>query len=55
MEKLLELSLGQLLWSSAGVFLLLSLFIEITPVKLIPFLLSPNGSAESKRRAARRR
>lgn len=36
MEKLLDLSLGQLLWSSAGVVVLLSLFIEITPVKVNP-------------------
>lgn len=36
MEKLLELSLGQLIWSGTGVIVMLSLFVEIVPVKINP-------------------
>lgn len=36
MKSILELSIGQLLWSSAGVIVLLSVFVEITPIKINP-------------------
>ena len=36
METIAKMTIGELLGSSAGIFLLLSLFIEITPIKLSP-------------------
>lgn len=36
MENLSNLTIGQIMGGSAGVFVLLSLFIEITPVKIYP-------------------